>query len=288
MSDTLTRNAPRGPTMSDMQWGPVVAGARAAAALATVLHAFAAAIGLAVGSPAPTWRDASIGLWILSGVYLILVALASYGLGGYVAGILRERFAMASNTDEAEFRDGIHGLLVWALGTLLTALFLLMAVSASTQLAAPSGVTPGPSTSVAGENTIAFDLDRLFRGDRRQGDTADLIYNRAESARILLTSSSHSGVAPDDRAYLVRLVSARTGLAAPEAERRVDTAIANAKHNIERARKSAVITAFMAGAAALAGAVAAWFASVAGAQHRDDTSGTGRWNVLGRRVIVRR
>jgi len=287
MSDTRISTAPRAPGTFHVQWGPVIAGAIAAAALATVLHAFAAAIGLAVGSTAPTWRDASIGLWILSGVYLILVALASYGLGGYVAGILRDRFAKA-DTDEAEFRDGVHGLLVWALATLLTALFLLMAASASTRLAAPSGGTAGPSTSVAGENTIAFDLDRLFRGDRRQGDTADLTYNRAEAARILLTSSSHSGVAAEDRAYLVRLVSARTGLAAPEAERRVDTAIASAKNNLARARKSAVITAFMAGAAALAGAVAAWFASVAGAQHRDDTAGTGRWNVLGRRVVARR
>ena len=288
MSDTMVSTAPRAPGTFHVQWGPVIAGAIAAAALATVLHAFAAAIGLAVSSTAPTWRDASIGLWILSGVYLILVALASYGLGGYVAGILRERFATTVNTDEAEFRDGVHGLLVWALATLLTALFLLMAVSASTRLTASSGGTAGSSTSVAGENTIAFDLDRLFRGDRRQGDAADLTYNRAEAARILLTSSSHSGVAAEDRAYLVRLVSARTGLAAPEAERRVDTAIANAKNNLSRARKSAVITAFMAGAAALAGAVAAWFASVAGAQHRDDTARTGRWNVLGRRVVLRR
>ena len=288
MSDTTVRTPPRALGVSDIQWGPVIAGAIAAAALATVLHAFAAAIGLAVGSTAPTWRDASIGLWILSGVYLILVALASYGLGGYVAGILRERFATAGDTDEVEFRDGVHGLLVWALATLLTALFLLMAVSASTRLAAPSGGNAGPSTSVAGENTIAFDLDRLFRGDRRQGDATDLTYTRAEAARILLTSSSHSGVAAEDRSYLIRLVSARTGLAAPEAERRADSAIASARNNLARARKSAVITAFMAGAAALAGAAAAWFASIAGAQHRDDTAGTGRWNVLGRRVVLRR
>jgi hypothetical protein len=201
---------------------------------------------------------------------------------------VRERSATAGNTEEVEFRDGVHGLLVWALATLLTALFLLMAVAASTRLAAPSGGNAGPSTSVAGENTIAFDLDRLLRGDRRQGDATDLTYTRAEAARILLTSSSHSGVAAEDRAYLVRLVGARTGLAAPEAERRVEAAITSAKYNLARARKSAVITAFMAGAAALAGAVAAWFASVAGAQHRDDTAGTGRWNVLGRRVVVRR
>src|SRR5215203_4163459 len=146
MSDTIVSTAPRSPGTSHFQWGPIIAGALAAVALATVLHAFAAAVGLAVGSAAPTWRDASIGLWILSGVYLILVALASYGLGGYVAGILRERFALAGNTDEAELRDGIHRLLVWALATLLTALFLLMAASASTRLAAPSGGTAGPST----------------------------------------------------------------------------------------------------------------------------------------------
>src|SRR6185295_2544373 len=168
----------------------------------------------------------------------------------------------------------------------LTVLLLLLTASAGTRLAAPSAGAAGPAASVAGEKIIAFDLDRLLRGDRRQGE--DVTQIRAEAARILLTFSSHSGVAAEDRAYLIRLVSARTGLAAPEAERRVDTAIASAKNNLARARKSAVITAFMAGAAALAGAVAAWFASIAGAQHRDDTAGTGRWNVLGRRVIVRR
>src|SRR3954462_11812199 len=92
MSDTLVRSAaPSGPPRQ-VYWGPVIAGALTASALASVLHAFAAAIGLAVSSTAPTWRDASIALWILSGIYLVFVALVSYGLGGYVAGLLiRER-----------------------------------------------------------------------------------------------------------------------------------------------------------------------------------------------------
>src|SRR5215216_7285866 len=125
MSDTLVRSAaPFGPTRQ-VYWGPVIAGALTAAALASVLHAFAAAIGLAVGSTTPTWRDASIALWILSGVYLVLVALASYGLGGYIAGVLRERFAAASGPEDIELRDNVHGLLVWAIATLLTALLLL-------------------------------------------------------------------------------------------------------------------------------------------------------------------
>lgn len=266
-----------------VQWGPVIAGAFTAAALATVLHAFAGAIGLAVSSTAPTWRDASVGLMILSGVYLILVAVASYGLGGYVAGLSRERFGTAATTEEVEFRDSVHGLIMWAMATLLTAFLLVMAASASSRLAAPAGTTASAST--ASENTIAFDIDRLLR-DRRAAGPVDTQQMRGEVGRILLTSSGHSGVAADDRAYLVRLVAASTGLAPNEAERRVDTAIINAKDSLSRARKSSVILAFMAGAAALIGAAAAWFAAVTGGQHRDDSAGISRWNVLGRRVRV--
>jgi hypothetical protein len=260
-----------------------------------VLHAFGGAIGLAVSSTAPTWRDASIALWLLSGIYLILVALASYGLGGYVAGLFRERHstALSTNTtaasaeldDEVEMRDGLHGLIVWALATLLTVLLLLAAVSATTRLAAPSGGAAGPSTSVGGENLIALDLDRLLRGDRRQGEDVD--HTRAEAARILLTASGHSGVAAEDRGYLIRLVATRTGLAPPEAERRVDAAIGSAKENIARGRRSTVILAFMAGSAALVGAAAAWFAAVAGGEQRDEKMPTQRWRVLAVRRMTR-
>jgi hypothetical protein len=254
-------------SISYIDWGPIIAGAIAAAALAFVLHSFGGAIGLAVSSTAPTWRDSSAVLWVLSGLYLILVALAAYGLGGYVAG--RARTALVSATDdEIETRDGAHGLLTWALATLITAAMIAAAASSLTRLAAPSGDPAGLATSVAGENIIAFDLDRLLRAERRPPDV-DVAATRAEAARILLTSSSHRGVLADDRAYLVRLVAARTGLAAPEAERRVDTAIASARDNIARARRSAVILAFMAGAAALLGAVAAWFAAGVGGRHRD-------------------
>jgi hypothetical protein len=290
MSDLSPRpvSAPPGIATTSLyiQWGPVIAGALTAAALASVLHAFAAAIGLAVSSTAPTWRDTSMALVLLSGLYLVIVALAAYALGGYVAGRLRAGLPTAT-ADEIDFRDGVHGLLVWSLATLLTALFLLMASSATTRLAAPSGGAAGPSTSVAGENTVALDLDRLLRGERRAGE-ADIPQTRAEAARILLTSSSHSGVAAEDRAYLIRLVAARTGLTPPDAERRVDTAIANARDNIARARRATVILAFMAGAAALLGAAAAWFAAGVGGEHRDQNAPSMRWTLLGPRMVVRR
>ena len=242
------RAQPLAERIVQLQWGPIVAGAIAAAALALVLHTFALAIGLSVSSTAPTWRDASFALVLLSGIYVILAALAAYGLGGYVAGLLRSRLTSAA-PDEVEFRDGMHGLLVWALATLLTAVIGLAAVQSLTRLAAPSGGSAGVSTSVGGENLIAYDLDRLFRAERRPN--ADLDYPRAEAARILLTTSSHRGMLPEDRTYLVRLVAAQTGLSQPDAERRVDDVAARAKENIARARKSAVILAFTAGAAAL-------------------------------------
>ena len=72
-----------------VQWTPAVAGALAAAALAFVMHTFAAAIGLAMTSAAPTWRDASMALQLLSGVYLVLAAIVAFGVGGYIAGRTR-------------------------------------------------------------------------------------------------------------------------------------------------------------------------------------------------------
>jgi len=249
-----------------LQWGPVIAGAIAAAALGLVLHTFAGAIGLGVSSAAPTWRDGSAALWLLSGLYLVVAALAAYGLGGYVAG--RTRLPLLGATPhDIEMRDGFHGLVMWAIATILTALLAFGAAQALTRLAAPSAGASGPSASVAGENIIAFDLDRLFRSDRPM--PGDVGYTRAEAGRILMTTSSHRGLLPEDRAHLIRLVATRTGLAAPEAERRVDTVVASARENISRARKSSVLIAFMAGAAALIGAIAACLAACAGGRHRD-------------------
>ena len=84
-----------------------------------------------------------------------------------------------------------------------------------------------------------------------------------------MTSSSHNGVAPDDRGYLVQLVTSATGLAGPDAERRVDGVIADSKKAISRARASTIILAFSIATALLLGAVAAWAGAEAGGRHRD-------------------
>jgi hypothetical protein len=249
-----------------LHWGPAIAGALAAASVSFVLHSFALAIGLGVGSTSPTWRDSSAVLLTLSGLYLILVAILAFAVGGYLAGRLRA--PVAGTEGEIEFRDGVHGLMTWAVALVLTALLSWATAQSLTRLSAPSG---GAAQSVAGENIIAYDLDRLFRTERRPQNT-DMSYARSEAARILLTSAGHTGVTSDDRTYLVRLTAAQTGLAPPDAERRVDAVIAQARDNIAKARRTGVILAFMVGTAALIGAAVAWYAAIAGGEHRDGRS----------------
>src|SRR5438477_8956645 len=107
-------------------WTPAIAGALIATALSAVLIAFGTAIGLGVSSAAPTWRDASVALWLLSGIYLILQAIVSFGFGAYIAGRVRRPMA-AGQSEVVENRDGLHGLAVWALAVLLGAAFAALA-----------------------------------------------------------------------------------------------------------------------------------------------------------------
>ena len=73
-----------------LHWSPILAGAILAAAVSFVLLSFGSGLGLAVASPSSTWRDTSAALAVVGGLWLLLTSLASFGLGGYVAGRLRE------------------------------------------------------------------------------------------------------------------------------------------------------------------------------------------------------
>jgi hypothetical protein len=245
-----------------LQWTPAIAGALGATAMSLILVTFAAAIGMGVSSAAPTWRDASAALWILSGLYLILQAVLSFGFGGYIAGRLR-RSLVSGAPEEVESRDGLHGVAVWAIAVVLGS--MLAALVGASTLGRPSASAPYSS---AAEPLLSYELDQLYRSARRPPG-ADVSLVRAEAGRILLTSSGHEGVSPDDRSYLIQQVNLATGLAAPDAERRVDNAIANSKTALARSRRSTIILAFSLATALLLGAIAAWAAACAGGRHRD-------------------
>ncbi len=181
--------------------------------------------------------------------------------------------------DEVEFRDGIHGLLVWAIAVLIGAL-LAVAVSGAVQLGARN------RREIP---RFALELDQLFRSDRKPTDPGDPEL-RAQAARIISSGLGHRTMAPEDRGYLVRLVETRTGLAAADADSRVTQIVNKSRDAVAKARRSAVILAFMGGASLLLGAAVAWLAAAAGGQHRD--SGVAldfwqRWEV-DRAFMIRR
>ncbi|WFU76706.1 hypothetical protein [Bradyrhizobium sp. CB2312] len=249
-----------------IQWGSVLAGAFAAGAMSFILVGFGVAIGLGVSSASPTWRDASAALALLSGLYLIIQAIVSFGFGGYIAGrTTRPAPALATIEDDGERRDGLHGLTSWALAVLIGAALLAILGAAALDR---SPLRSGAGNVTSAEPLLSYELDKLFRAPRRPPNT-DMREARAEAGRILMTSSSHSGVSTDDRAYLVQQVAAATGLAAPDSERRVDAMIAESHTAINRARRNSIIVAFSVAAAALIGAAVAWGAAVAGGRHRD-------------------
>jgi hypothetical protein len=259
-----------------LQWSAIIAGALVALALSLVLIAFGSAIGFGVLSSSPTWRDTSPALTVASGIYLLLTALVSFGLGGYVAGRLRERWHPTAHANVVEFRDGVHGVLSWAIAAVVSGLVIAASVSG----VASKAVSPGAGSPAAmtGEPLIAYELDRLFRAERHKSE-ADMMYVRAEAGRIMLAATGRQGISTEDRSYLVRLVAAETGAAPPDAERRVDTAITGATTAVHRARSSAVILGFCTAASLLVGAAAAWYGACAGGRYRDEANPplTWRW-----------
>src|ERR1700761_9062520 len=105
---------------SAVSWGSIAAGAVGAAALALLLVALGAGLGLSSVSP---WSDSGVSAATFktgTGIYLVVVAVMSSAVGGYLAARLRTKW-VGIHTNEVFFRDTAHGFLAWAFATLLSA-----------------------------------------------------------------------------------------------------------------------------------------------------------------------
>ena len=213
-----------------------------------------------------------IGLVIAAGLWLLWVQISSFIGGAYIAGRMRRRIGDAK-AHEVEMRDGAHGLIVWAvnivIGVVLASWIAIAGVSGAISTVSTSGATD-------------YYVDRLMRSDAVAATTAmspDTQYN-AQISRTLSRSIGAKTFDESDRAYLAREVSAHTGLAEADAQKRVDDMVARLKAQAETARKYGVLLAFMTAASLLISGVAAWWAATAGGKHRDegiDHSHFSRW-----------
>jgi hypothetical protein len=145
---TITDIVESSPSRSNVEWGPVLAGATIATALGLILLAFGAALGLGFASP---YRgdDASPAVFaVAAGLYLLWVQVMSFYFGGYVAARLRARASDASE-HEVDVRDGLHGLLVWSTGVIAAAVIAYAGLGGVTAAAHAPAATAGLATSVS-------------------------------------------------------------------------------------------------------------------------------------------
>jgi hypothetical protein len=213
-------------------------------------------------------------------------------MGGYLAGRLRTKW-QGIHTDEVYFRDTAHGFLAWAvasvaaaalLGSVITSIVTggVKAVGATASTLATTAASGVAESQGQGNNLTGYFSDVLFRSDHPASDSNDAA-GRSEVARILFTALEQGTLDPADKAYLAKLVSARTGLSELDASKRVDDifarakaaaaqAEAKAKEAADVARKAAAHATLWTFVALLCGAFGASYAATWGGRRRDDVN----------------
>lgn len=116
------------PNRSYVDWPAIFAGTAIASGTMAVFTAFAGGLGLNAIS-ADNGGDISITWLIITGLFVVVSMVASYMLGGYIAGRMRRPVSDTTLRDERTTRDGVNGLVVWGIGTVVSAFLALGVIS---------------------------------------------------------------------------------------------------------------------------------------------------------------
>jgi hypothetical protein len=261
------------PSVAGVSWAAVSAGAVVSCALTFVLLAFGIGLGLSVVSP---WAGAGVSATtfkIGTGLYLIVIAMLSSSIGGYLAGRLRTRW-IGVHSDEVYFRDTAHGFVAWALASVLGAV-LLASPASSLINGGASGVSQGAAAASRSGPMDAY-VDTLLRSDAPASQApGNANESRGEMTRLFTSSFRNGGdLKTADRDYVSKVVAARTGLSQADADKRVNEVVTQVKADIDAARKATAQLAFWLTASLLIGAFCASLAATEGGGLRDGTWGT--------------
>lgn len=279
---TLSNDA----NLAGISWSAILAGAAAAAALSFILLILGVGLGLSSMSPyayhSAPMGSASIG-------WLAFTQLAASGIGGYIAGRLRVKWANVHG-DEVHFRDTAHGLLAWAVATSIAVSVLAGGASAvlgaainatanTSAIASPESALGAAAKNIVGSagNSLDYFSDMLLRsGAASVTDNS----RQAEVNRIFVANFAAGPLSAEDRGYLAQLVSNRSGLTDVDARRRVDDiytrafkaasdARSAAVQAADQARKTAAHSALWMFVALLLGAFTASLSATFGGLQRD-------------------
>lgn len=268
---------------SAVSWAAIIAGAVVACAASLILIAVGAGLGFSSISP---WHDEGVSattLGLMTVVWLIVVQWVASALGGYIAGRLRTRW-ISVHRDEVFFRDTAHGLLAWALGTIVTVGLLTSAITGAIGTAGQVAGAVGQGAAQAAASAVGpvseYDMDTLFRASQPGAANPNGESNEqaAQEVTTIVGNAITTGQLPaGDRDYLAQLVAARTNVSVDDARTRVDQAFAKAREAAQRAqqaadeaRKAAAKLALFTALSMLIGAFVAAAGAAYGGHLRDD------------------
>ena len=262
-------------------WQAVAAGGLATVAATLLLVALGAGMGFSSVSPWPSAGATAGTFAILTAVWLIAVQWISAGLGGYLAGRLRND-ASGVHSHEAFFRDTAHGFLSWSLAAVVGAVALasvagsLAGGGAQIASAAAGGIVQAAGAAAAPDGFV----DKLFRSQAPSPAGSGDAASRAEAVRIVAGALSAGALADDDKTYLAQMIAARTGLPPAEAAKRIDDGMAQAKAAADKlraaadaARKAAATLSFYLFFSMLIGAFISCVAAAIGGSQRNAQAG---------------
>ncbi len=240
---------------SAVSWAAIIGGAVVSSAMSLILLSLGTGIGLSSISPYANSGASSSTFTVTTAIWLIIVQVISAGLGGYLAGRLRTRWA-GLHTDEVYFRDTAHGFMAWSVGAIVSASLLASAASSlvgtgaqaagglvsglGSTLSSAAGAAGSAANTQAASNpgVQAYFTDMLFRSDKAVNDPNNQ-QSVAEVGRIMSRSLASGEIAPADKTYVAQLIAARTGLSQPDAEKRVDDTVGQAKAAAAKAEQTA-------------------------------------------------
>ena len=151
-------------TSSGISWAAVIGGAFVSASLALILLALGTGFGFSSVSPWSNLGASASTVGKGAVVWLILTQVLASAMGGYLASRLRTKWTDV-HTDEVFFRDTAHGLLVWAVGMVITASLLASAATSLAGAAAQQSTNATTATTGASDgmlNPNAYFVDTLL------------------------------------------------------------------------------------------------------------------------------
>ena len=140
---------------SAVEWGAIFAGGITAMGVTLILLTLGPGLGLTAVSPWSFRNPSPAGFGTAAAIWLVITQWLSSAFGGYLTGRLRKKW-VGIRTDEVLFRDTAHGLLAWALATLIMAALVTLGSATAAGVAATAAdsiTTTGPATAETAEQT---------------------------------------------------------------------------------------------------------------------------------------